>query len=196
MIRFAPAFFVATLLTACVAAPATDPLAAMRQGDGSISWQGEYAFSPPEGDWHLATLDKDHGSVAFSRQCRDLFPCESTMAYVEEPFGYSRDLVRRQEEFFRRYLWGSRADFETPKLQEIDLGGKRVLVAIAEGREEVKRQKVWSKVVFLHRGERVVAFSYNQWRPAEASFDLTEVELFDRFVRSFRFLSLSFYEQL
>ena len=196
MIRFAPACLIPLLLAACVAAPATDPLEALRQADGSVAWQGEYAFSPPGGDWYLVTLDEDHGSVAFSRECRDLFPCESTMSYVEEPFGYSRDLVLRQEEFFRRYLWGSRAVFGAPTLQEIDLSGRKALVAVAEGREEIKGQKVWSKVVFVHRGERVIAFSYSQWRPAEAPFDRQEVALFDRFVRSFRFLKPSFYEQL
>ncbi len=194
--RRIPACLLLFFLGACVAPPPADRMASLRQSDGTLAWQGEYAFSPPGGSWELITLDEDDYSLAFSKSCREFFPCQSTLAYAEEPFGYSRDLDRRQEEFFRRYLWASRVVFTAPQLEQTTFGGRPALVATIEGVEPVKAQKVWSKVVFALRGERVVAFHYNQWRPASVPFDLAEVNDFDAFVDSFRFLKPSFYEIL
>jgi len=183
-------------LSACVAPPPVDRLASLRQPDGTVVWQGEYAFAPPAGTWQLITLDEDDYSLAFSKSCSEFFPCQSTLAYAEEPFGYSRDLGKRQEEFFRRYLWASRVVFARPRLEETTFDGRPALLAEIEGVEPVKDQKVWSKVLFATRGERVVAFYYNQWRPASVPFDVQEATDFDRFVASFRFLKPSFYQLL
>lgn len=196
MRRIALVGLLALSLAGCAPGGAGDPLASLRQPDGSVLWQQEYAFTPPASPWHLVALDEDDYSVAFSLECRQSFPCQSTMAYAEEPFGYSKDLETRQKEFFRRYLWASRVVFEAPRLETVNLGGKTALVATVQGREPVKGQKVWSKVVFMHRGERVVAFYFNQWRAEGVAYDRGDEEAFYRFVRSFRFLKPSFYETL
>ncbi len=196
MIRLFVACLFGLLAAACIPQPQVDPLAALRQPDGSVEWQGEFAFVPPAEPWHLVSLDEDDYSIAFSRECFDVFPCQTTVAYAEEPFGYSKDLLERQEEFFKRYLWASRVVFDKPQLQKTTIAGKEALVAVVEGVEPVKEQKVWSKVIFTHRGERVVAFYFNQWRPSEVPFERVDVEAFDRFVESFRYLKPSFFETL
>ena len=64
------------------------------------------------------------------------------------------------------------------------------------GEEPVLHHRVNSRIVFMHRGERVVAFFTSQWRGGDASFSAEEFAEFDRFVASFRFVTPSFYEKL
>ncbi len=196
MIRTVIAGLLCFLSVACVPQPPVDPLASLRQPDGSILWQQEYVFAPPPNNWSLVSLDEDDYSVAFAKGCREFFPCQSTMAYAEEPFGYSSDFRQRQAEFFKRYLWASRVVFDLPQLEETTINGRPALVAVIEGKEKVKRHKVWSKVVFTHRGERVIAFYFNQWRPEDQPFNKADEADFDAFVNSFKFVKPSFFEQL
>lgn len=75
------------------------------------------------------------------------------------------------------------------------LGGEGLEVVV-EGKDPVKKEKVRAKVVFGKRGERVVGFYITQWRPMDGSYDLSAFEVFDKFVKSFKFLKKSFYETL
>jgi hypothetical protein len=194
MIRLLVACFTTLLLVACAPHPKVDPLAALREPDGSVILKEEFSFVPPAEPWQLLSLEEDDYLIAFFRVCKEVSPCQSAIAYVEEPFGSSQDFLLRQEEFFKRYLWASHVVFEKPTLQKITLRGKDALVATIEGEVPVKHQKVWSKVVFMHRGERVVAFYFNQWRPTDAPFEKAHEEEFDRFIESFRYLKPSVYE--
>ena len=187
----------AALLAACVPAATgvADPLANLRQADGTVLWQQEYRFAPPPAPWQLINLDEDDYSVAFMKSCRDGYPCQSTLAYAEEPFGYSHDLEERQAEFFKRFLWASRVNFATPELRKVGISGREGLEAITVGVEPVLRHKVRCKILFFRRGERVVAFYYTQWRAEEKSFDTADEADFDRFAESFAFQQSSFYER-
>lgn len=191
-------FSAALLLAACapMATEATAPPAQLRQADGTVIWQQEYRFAPPPAPWQLIDLDEDDYSIAFMKLCSDGYPCQSTLAYAEEPFGYSHDFGERQAEFFRRFLWASRVTFAAPELRKVKVLGREGLEAIAEGVEPVLRHKVRCKVLFARRGERVVAFYYTQWRSEEKSFDVADEADFDRFTASFGFLQPSFYERL
>ncbi len=200
--RTAPAFALAALAlaalaTACTPAPRkADPLAGLRQVDGAVVWQQEYRFAPPPPPWQLIDLSEEDYSIAFFKSCRDFYPCQSTFAYAEEPFGYSLDFEERQAEFFRRFLWASRALFAPAQLRKATLFGREALEAVTEGTEPVLQHKVRCKILFARRGERVVAFYYSQWRPAEGAYDPTDEADFDRFVASFEFLQPSFYQRL
>ena len=189
------------LLAGCATpgAPA-DPFAGMRTDAGSVVWQGEYEFAPMPEPWQLLKLDEDDYSIAFFRSCTlktpAIYPCESTIAYAEEPFGYSRDLDKRQEEFFRRFLWAARVDFEEPRVQPVRALGGEALQADTIGHERVLQHKVLVRVVFARRGERVVAFYFTQWRPSDMEFDRAPMEDFHRFIESFGYLKPSFYQRL
>lgn len=191
MIRLILACFTTLLLVSCAPYPKADPLDALRESDGSVVLKEEFSFVPPAEPWQLLSLEEDDYLIAFFRVCKEVSPCQSSIAYTEEPFGSSQDLLQRQEEFFKRYLWSSHVVFEKPSLQQLTLRGKDALVAVSEGEVPVNRQKVWSKVVFMHRGERVVAFYFNQWRPADAPFEKAHEAEFDRFIESFRYLKPS-----
>lgn len=200
MMRCLFTLIVAVLLLAGCAAPhpsePVDPFGSMRQDDGSVLWQKEYAFIPPPSPWQLIDLNETDYSIAFMKTCRESYPCQSTMAYAEEPFGYSRDFEQRQQEFFKRFLWASRVDFAEPLLSEIQLFGEPALVARTEGVEPVLGHKVDAKVVFARRGERVVAFYYTQWRSEQGEYDQQDEEDFDRFIEDFQFVRPSFYQRL
>lgn len=183
------------VLTACMPTRGgVDPL--LRQADGAVIWQQEYRFVPPPEPWQLIDLNEDDYSVAYMKLCQDDYPCQSTLAYAEEPFGYSLDFEQRQVEFFKRFLWASRVVFEVPRSRPVQVFGQEGLEAVTIGREPVLGHQVRAKIFFARRGERVVAFYYTQWRPQDAEFEPTDEADFNRFVESFGFVQPSFYERL
>ena len=175
-------------------APTAPPLE--RNPDGSVVWQQEYRFAPPPAPWQLINLDEDDYSIAYLKICTEGYPCQSTLAFAEEPFGYSLDFQERQAEFFKRFLWASRVEFEPARLRPATLFGKDALEAVTYGVEPVLGHTVRAKVLFARRGERVVGFYFTQWRPGGGEFDRSDEADFDRFVESFAFERPSFYEQL
>jgi hypothetical protein len=200
--RWLPLLLAGVLAGACapVTAPRTDAWHSLRQPDGSALWLGEYRFVPPPENWQIIDLDDRDYSLALYQSCLDTVPgaspCESTMAYAEEPFGSSRELEPRAREFLKRYLWAARVNFSTPVLTPSMSSGRQTLTVQLTGEEPVKHHRLKSRIVFMHRGERVVAFFINQWRDRDSPFNEEDFAEFDRFVASFRFDKPSFYETL
>ncbi len=188
-------------LGGCTPSAPTDPLAALRTEKGTVVLEGEYEFVPPPPPWRLLSLDDTDYSVAFFRGCSDKELLDYTPANRTSPTPRNLSAIhatskRREEEFFRRFLWAARVDFEKPRLEKISLWGSDALQAETVGHERVLRQKVLVRVLFAHRGERVVAFYFSQWRPEDRSFDRGQLEDFQAFVDSFTYLRPSFYQQL
>lgn len=177
-------------------APPAPHQSALRADGEALVWQDEFRFVPPPAPWQLIDLNEDDYSVAYMKLCRESSPCQSTLAYAEEPFGYSLDFETRQEEFFKRFLWASRVNFAEPKLQPTEIFGRPGLIAVTEGIEPVLGHRVHAKVVFARRGERVVGFYFTQWRSADTAYDLRDEQDFLNFIESFRYLRPSFYELL
>ncbi len=190
----------AALLTGCavVAGHTQTSLLYRHTPEGTVVWGEEFEFDPPPNDWNLVRVKEgdEEFSFAFLKMEHCPNPCQSTFAYDEEPFGYSRDLEERQKQFFDRFLWASRVRFGPAETREVQVLGGPGLVATAEAEDPVGNQKVWAKVVFGKRGERVVAFYLTQWRPKNLPFDGSVEQPFDRFVDSFRFLKESFFQKL
>ena len=189
------------LVSCAINRPVKDPWDGMRQSDGSVTWLEEYSFIPPPKPWSILDLSETDFSLAFFSSCAGgepgFLPCEATIAYAGEPFGYSQDLQQRQKEFFKRFLWASRLIFEPPSLELTTMmDGREALIATTIGREATRGQRVKTKVVFVKRGERVEAFFMNQWRSQTNPFDPDQFEIFDRFVRNFKYIKPSFYETL
>ena len=199
--RWLPLLLGALLVGAC--APAitarSDPWQALRQPDGSVLWLDEYRFEPPPREWQVLNLDDRDYSLALYKSCGETAgnaPCQSTMAYAEEPFGHSRNLEERSHEFLKRFLWASRVRFASPQLTPSMINGRPVLLVEVAGEEPVTHHRVRARIVFMHRGERVVAFFISQWRDGDAPFSAEDFAAFDRFVASFDFVRPSFYERL
>jgi hypothetical protein len=166
---------------------------------GTVVYAGEFEFTPPPPGWKLFWPEGEgeaEFAFGFMRSGGGPFPSQSVFAYDEEPFGSSRDLQERADEFFKRFLWNAMLRFQTLEKKTVQVLGREGLEVIVEGKDPVKKEKAKSKVIFFKRGERVVAFYITQWRPIDAAYDPSAFEAFDKFVASFRYLKKSFYETL
>ncbi len=167
---------------------------------GTVIYGEEYEFKLPPPGWNLfwPEGEEEDGEFAFGfiRKDPGPFPSLSVFAYDEEPFGYSISFGEREKEFFKRFLWNANLQFEVLERKEINLFGKEGLEVMVEGKDPVKKEKAKAKVIFAKRGERIVAFYLTQWRPWDGAYDPSAFEVFDQFVKSFKFLKKSFYETL
>ncbi len=200
-------FFVAASFVPICAAQqtaATDKTAqtvpVLKPGDkGTVIYNGEFEFQPPPSPWELIKGNESTTYVfGFYRKDPGKIALESTFfAYDEEPYGYSRKLEDRAEEFLKRFFWASHVKVTVLERKTTTpvLGGEGMTLVL-EGKDPVKKHKVKSKVIFGKRGERVVAFYINQWRTFESAYDQSAFDIFDKFAGSFRFLKKSFYEEL
>lgn len=164
---------------------------------GMVVWNDEFEFRPPPLGWKVIQVESGgEFSFGFLKQEPGQFPSQSTFVYDEDPFGASGNLEVRQEEFFKRFLWGTCLKFQVLDKKKIQVVGGEGLAVIVEGKDMVKKEKVRAKVVFAKRGNRVVSFYITQWRSIESPFDPSAFVVFDQFVGSFKFLKPSFYETL
>ncbi len=157
--------------------------------------QKEYAFTPPSEKWRPLPTEGDI-TVGFYMTEGKNISNQTSFAYHEEPYGYSRNLGQRMGEFYKRFLWASRVTWETPRTRGINILGREGLEATAIGTDPVQGNKVFSRVIFTHRGERIVAFYFTQWRDIKDPFDSSVEAEFQKFLNSFHFLKPSFYEEL
>lgn len=164
---------------------------------GTVIWQDEFEFTPPPPDWKLLIVEEEGDiNFGFTKSDPGSFPSTTSFAYDEEPFGSSTKLEEREREFFKRFLFNAILQFQVLEKRKIQVLGGEGLEVTAEGKDPVKGEKVRAKVVFGKRGDRVVGFYITQWRPMDGTYDLSAFEIFDKFVKSFKFLKKSFYETL
>ena len=164
---------------------------------GTVIWQDEFEFMPPPPDWKLLIVEEEGDiNFGFTRSDPGQFPSTTSFAYDEEPFGSSTKVEEREREFFKRFLFNAILQFQFLEKRKIQVLGGEGLEVVAEGKDLVKGEKVRAKVVFGKRGERVVGFYITQWRPINGTYELSAFEIFDKFVKSFKFLKKSFYETL
>jgi len=165
---------------------------------GTIVFNGEYEFTPPPAPWEMITGTKTtHYIFAFYRKDQEKGQVASTFfAYDEEPFGFSRNLEERAQECLKRYFSSSMLQVTILDQKKVHILGGDGLAVTFEGKDKIKKVKVKSKLLFGHRGERVVAFYINQWRSFDGSYDSNAFEIFDAFASNFVYLKKSFYETL
>jgi len=165
---------------------------------GIVIWEDEFEFLPPPPDWKLLRVEMGENDInfGFTRDDKGPFPSVTTFAYDEEPFGCSTQFENREKEFFKRFLFNAILQFQMLEKKKVQVLGGEGLEVTVEGKDPVKKEKVRAKVVFGKRGERIVGFYITQWRPIDGSYNLSAFEIFDKFVKSFKFLKKSFYETL
>jgi hypothetical protein len=171
----------------------------LKPGDkGTAIFGDEYRFLPPPSPWEF--IKGGEGSdfvLGYYRKDPGKLQLESTFfAFSEEPYGYSRDMNQRAEEFLKRFFWSSHVKMKVVERKKVNVLGGEGLALLLEGKDPVKGVKVRSRVIFGKRGDRVVAFYINQWRNIDGSFDQSAFDTFDRFAGSFEFIKKSFYETL
>ena len=166
---------------------------------GMVIWEDEFEFLPPPPDWKLLRVETGENDINFGFMRTDPgpFPSLTTFAYDEEPFGCTAaSFDGREREFFKRFLFNAILQFQILERKQVQVVGGEGLAVLVEGKDPVKKEKVRAKVIFGKRGGRIVGFYITQWRPMDASYDLSAFEIFDKFVASFKFLKKSFYETL
>jgi hypothetical protein len=166
---------------------------------GTVIWDKEFEFLPPPKEWSIITVEVGgEFGFGFMRVDKGAFPSQSTFVYDEEPFGCSLNFEKRQEEFFKRYLWTTAMtlDMKILEKKKVTVAGGEGLAVVTEGQDPVKKEKVKSKVVFGKRGERVVSWYLTQWRQIDGAYDDSAFQVFDTFWGSFKYLKKSFYEAL
>jgi hypothetical protein len=191
----------AGLFASGCATTASKPVAAKLpyriEGKNTVIWEDEYQFEAPPESWKLVRVEGGNEfAFAFIKFGGCPFPCQSTFAYDEEPFGYATDLDKRMDEFYRRFLWATEIRFGNVQTRKVQVLGGEGLTGIAEGKDTVLGHKVWTQVTLGKRGDRVVAFYFIEWRRTNEAFNEQDKADFQRFVDSFRFLKKSFYQTL
>jgi hypothetical protein len=165
---------------------------------GTVIWEDEFEFTPPPPDWKL--LRPEGGgdiNFGFMRSDPGGFPSMTTFAYDEEPFGCTAGSFEgREKEFFKRFLFNAILNFQVLERKEVQVVGGEGLQVDVEGKDPVRGEKVRARVIFGKRGDRIIGFYITQWRPMDGTYDTVAFDIFDKFVKSFKFLKKSFYETL
>jgi len=185
------------VLSGCATTQADKPKPYRMTPQGTVIWEDEFEFLPPPPDWKLLRVEEG-GDINFGFMRNDPggFPSMTTFAYDEEPFGCATRFEDREKEFFKRFLFNAIVQFQVLEKKPVKVVGGEGLAVTVEGKDPVKKEKVRAKVVFGKRGDRVVGWYITQWRPMEATYDLSAFEIFDKYVNSFKFLKPSFYQTL
>jgi len=189
--------WVLTWLSGCATVETSKKVPYKLSPQGTVIWQDEFEFMPPPPDWKLLIVEEEGDiNFGFTRADPGEFPSTTSFAYDEEPFGSSTKFEEREREFFKRFLFNAILQFQVLEKRKTQVLGGEGLEVVTEGKDLVKGEKVRAKVVFGKRGERIVGFYITQWRPINGTYELSAFEIFDKFVKSFKFLKKSFYETL
>jgi hypothetical protein len=123
------------------------------------------------------------------------FPSQTTFIYDPEPFGSSQDLDLRAKQYCTRFLWNSGILAEVKKQDHIQLWDHAAIAIQLEGENPNRNEKAKSMVYLVMKGSRIISFTITQWRPMKGTFDPEPFEQFETFVKSFKFLKKTFYEE-
>jgi hypothetical protein len=165
---------------------------------GTAIYEDKYEFKAPVG-WKLlrgeSEGDFEFGFLKFENEKGD-YPSQSTFIYDDEPFGSSRDLDTRAKQYCTRFLWLSGMFPEVKKQDEVQLWGQPAIAIYLEGENPTGGEKAKSLVYLVKKGTRIISFALTQWRPMSGAFDSGPFEQFETFVKSFKFLKPTFYEEI
>jgi len=163
---------------------------------GMAVYGGEFEFQPFPPGWELLSHAGGAESIIIYYRKDPGPPLDRTIVvYSEEPYGYSRNLEQRSEEFMKRFLWDAIMTKQVVERTRTRVLGGEGLKLVVEAGDAVEGKKVKAEIVFARRGERVVAFYATQWRTMASAYDQNAFQVFGRFVESFRVLKKSFYEE-
>jgi hypothetical protein len=184
-------------LGGCATLAPEKPSALVSTDRGTVAFMGKYEFARPPAGWRLIrVLEAGDFELGFMRIEKGGFPSQTTFIYDDEPFGSSRKLDRRSEQYCTRFLFNSGMFPQIQKKEKVQVMGQPALALYLEGENPNRSEKAKSKIYLIKKGERIISFVCTQWRPLQESFNPEPFEHFETFVRSFKFLKPSFYDEL
>ena len=162
---------------------------------GTVVYEDKYEFKVPTG-WK--TLREESGGdfeFGFLR-LEGEFPSQTTFAYDDEPYGRSRDLETRAKQYQTLFFAATGLIMTESSIEKIEVMGEPAVVMNTEGKNPNQNEKGKSRFYFIKRGDWVVSFICTQWRPMSGTYDPKNFEVFDTFVKSFKFLKPTPYEEI
>jgi hypothetical protein len=162
---------------------------------GTVVYKDKYEFKVPSG-WK--TLKADSGGdfeFGFFR-IEGEYPSQTTFAYDDEPYGSSRDLEMRAKQYQTLFFAATGLIMTESSIEKAELTGQPTVIMNTEGKNPNQNEKAKSKFYFVKEGDWIVSFLCTQWRPMNGTYDPKDFEVFDTFVKSFKFLKPSSFEEI
>lgn len=163
---------------------------------GTAVYEDKYEFKAPVGWKLLRAVSGGDFEFGFLKFEEGDFPSQTTFLYDNQPFGSSRDLKTRARQYCTRFLWNSGIVPEVKQQDEVQLWGQSAIAIHLEGENPNRNEKSKSLVYLVEKGNRIISFVLTQWRPMKGTFDQEPFEQFETFVKSFKFLEPTFYDEL
>jgi hypothetical protein len=162
---------------------------------GTAVFKEKYEFKYPSGGWFmLKNLEGGDFEIGFLKVEKGEFPSQTTFMYDDEPYGSSRDLDQRVKQYCGRFLFNTGMYPQVKKEEKTELLGLPAVAILMGGENPNRAEKAESKIYLVKKGDRIISFVCTQWRPLKGSYDPAPFEQFEEFVKSFKFLKKSFYE--
>lgn len=196
-LRFAFTLLVMTglLLGGCATLGPEKPKDVVPTDRGTVIFLEKYEFKKPPAGWAmLKNLEGGDFELGFLTMERGAFPSQTTFIFDDQPFGSSRDLDQRAKQYCTRFLFNTGMYPEIKKQEKIEVIGLPALAIYLEGANPNRTEKAKSKVYLIQKGNRIISFVCTQWRPLNGIYDQAAFGQFEEFVKSFKFLKKSFYE--
>ena len=163
---------------------------------GTAIYEDKYEFKPPFGWKVLRNVSGGDFEFGFWIFEKGGFPSQTTIIYDPNPYGSSQDLDTRAKQYCTRFLWNSGIAAEVKKQEKTEVLGNTAVLMELMGENPNRNEKSESLVYLIKTGSRVISFVITQWRPMDGSFSQEPFEKFETFVRSFKFLKKTFYEEM
>jgi len=188
-------FVIGLILGGCATMEPAQPKGVVPTDRGTVIFQEKYEFKRPPAGWAmLKNLEGGDFEIGFLKMEKGDFPSQTTFIYDDEPFGSSRDLDTRAKQYCTRFLFNTGMYPEINKQEKAEVMGLPALAFYMEGENPNRAEKARSKIYLVKKGDRIISFVCTQWRPLKGTFDRESFDQFEEFVKSFKFLKKTFYE--
>jgi len=161
----------------------------------TVVYQDKYEFKAPTG-WKVLSAESG-GDFEFGFfRIEGEYPSQTTFAYDDEPYGSSRDLETRAKQYQTLFFAATGLIMTESSIEKAELTGQPIVVLNTEGKNPNQNEKAKSKFYFVKEGDWIVSFLCTQWRPMNGTYDPKDFEVFDTFVKSFKFLKQGSFEEI
>jgi hypothetical protein len=180
-------------LWGCATTVKEKPKAALVPTDqDTIVYEDKYEFRVPTGWKALSAESKGDFEFGYSK-FEGKYPSQTTIAYDDEPYGSSRDLETRAKQYQTLFIAATGLIMTETSIEKSDMMGQPTIVLNTEGKNPNQNEKAKSKFYLVKRGDWIISFLCTQWRPMNGTYDPKDFEIFDTFVKSFKFLKPGFF---
>jgi hypothetical protein len=182
-------------MSGCATLGPEKPKDVVRTDRGTAVYQEKYEFKIPPAGWNmLKNLEGGDFELGFMRFEKGDYPSQTTFIFDDEPFGSSQDLDQRAKQYCTRFLFNSGVIADVKKQEKTEVLGLPAIALYLEGENPNRNEKAKSKIYLIKKGNRIISFLCTQWRPFNGIYDPSGFDPFEEFVKSFKFLKKSFYE--